>query len=393
MSPLYAKLQEIDGPWSNLSSSKLKNILQLSCCILSSRSCNLQKCRDELSAITGKGDLKQETAYARLKRVFQTGVITPVLKTLFLLVLHLVKPDENCLLILDRTEFSVGKRWVNLLVIGLEWHGVFVPLVWKDLGKRRLSRQQERIDLLDRLLAWWKASRVALPILCLTGDREFTGQHWIMALDTRNINYVIRIKSNLRFPVWFSGQLKDRYIQLKVLARYMDKTVQPSMEVVVQGTLITNIVKLPQENPKDKEDFILLITNLQDKEQCQTIFRRRWPIECCFKHMKSNGFDLEELNLEGQHKVELLFGILSFVYVLAIRQGIINQYEDVVPIKQYAGGKAYRQQSLFRFGLFHLKKIVKELKHLMTHLIKLIIEINPPIKCKKLIFKKSVVQL
>lgn len=392
MSPLYAKLQELGGPLATISGSKLKNLLQISCCILVSRSCNLQKCRDELSAITGEQALKQHTAYARLKRVFQTGLILPVLKTLFLFILYLVNPGAKCLLILDRTEFSVGKRWVNLLVIGLEWHGVFVPLVWKDLGKRRISSQQERIDLLDRLLAWWKASRILFPVLCLTGDREFTGHRWIMALESRNISYVIRIKSNLRFPVWFEGQLKDRLISLKVLARYMDKMGLTQMEIVINGTLITNVIKLPQENPKDKEDFILLITNLKDKDQCQEIFRRRWPIECCFKHMKSNGFDLEKLSLDGQHKIELLFGILSFVYVLAIRQGVIKGYEDTVPVKKYDNGKIYREQSLFRFGLFHLKKIVKELKQLIKYLMEIIDKISEQIKCKNLIFKKSIVQ-
>ena len=172
----------------------------------------------------------------------------------------------------------------------------------------------------------------------------------------------------------------------------MDKTGQRKIEIIIKGTLITNIMMMPGEDPKDKEAFVLLITNLQDWNQCREIFRRRWPIECCFKHMKSNGFNLEQLHLDGQHKIELLFGILSFVYVLAIHQGIINHYEEVIPIKEATPGKAYRKQSLFRFGLFHLKRIVKELKQLIELLMSLFIRNSRLFKSKELIFEKTIVQ-
>lgn len=393
MSPLYTKLQELGGLWTTISSSKLKNLLMLSCCILKVRSCNLQKCRDELASITGETALKQSTAYARLKRVFQTGLIEPVLKVVFLMTLYLVTPTGNCLVIVDRTDFKIGNRWVNLLVFGLEWHGVFIPLVWHDLGQRGLSSQQDRIDLLDRLLAWWKASKLALPTLCITADREFIGQDWIMALEKRKIDYVIRIKSNLKFPLWFQDQLKDRAISLKTLARYMIKYEQQQMEIVLKGSLITRIMLMPQEKLEDKESFILLITNLTDWHQAQAIFRRRWPIECCFKHLKSNGFDLEDLHLDGQHKINLLFAILSFVYVLAIHQGILNGFEQKVKLKTSANGKVYPIQSLFRFGLYQLKLLVKELEHLILLLTRMAEVLKKKFKCEKLIFLKSNVQL
>lgn len=389
MSPLYTKLQELGGLCTTISSTKLKNILQISCCILKTRSCNLQKCRDELAGVTGETALKQQTAYARLKRVFQTGVILPLLKALFLLILYLIKPNAGSLLILDRTEFGVGCRWVNLLVIGLEWHGVFVPLVWRDLGERGISSQKDRIALLDRLLAWWKASKVPLPVLCIVGDREFTGHDWLMALENRKLQYVVRIKSNLRFEVWLNEQVKNRKVSLKVLARYMAKYGKSQVEVLIKGSIITKVMMFDQENPNDKEPFVLLITNLVDPDKVQAIFRRRWPIECCFKHMKSNGFNLEDLHLEGQHKIDLLFGILAFVYVLAIRQGVIDGFDQVVKLKQANNGKWYPEQSLFRYGLYQLKLLVKELEHLVDYLIKMIEQITT---CRKLIFEKSIVQ-
>lgn len=377
MSPLYTKLQEIGGVLACLSGSKLKNILQLSCCILKTRSCNLQKCRDELSSVTGEQDLKQDTAYARLKRVFQTGLIDPALKAIFLFILYLLHPREQALLVVDRTDFQIGGRfWANLLVFGLVWKGVFIPLVWRDLGQRGNSSQQDRIQLLDRLLAWWKASGLELPLFCLTADREFTGQDWLMDLEQRGLEYVIRIKSNLRFQVWHNGQLKDHGMSLKTLARYMMKYQRSKMEVILKGTIVTNVMRLPQEDPKDKEPFVLLITNLEDWQLCQSIFRQRWPIECCFKHLKSNGFDLEDIHLEGKHKTELLFGMITLVYVLAVYQGNINGYEQQVKWKQYPKAKVYRQQSLFRFGLYQLKQIVRSLDQFVDFLYQLVMNIS-----------------
>ena len=365
MNPLFVKLQEIGGIYATLSENKLINLLTVACCILKTRTTCLLKCRDEVGSITGERTIKRSTAYKRLIRVFQTGVVRPIHKTVFLLVLHIMHPSMGPYLILDRTDFSIGGRWVNLLVMGIEWHGIFIPLVWKDLGKRKSSNLAERLEVLDQLLAWWKASGLPLPILQLLGDREFIGKKWITALIKRELQFVIRMKSNLRFPVWFKGQFKDRAVSLKAIERYMKIKCLKKMQVIVDGTHIVNLMRMPQENPRDKESFVLLLTTLEDWAQAQKAYRKRWPIECCFKHMKTNGFNLEDLNLEGQHKVDLIFSILTLVYVLAVQQGILNHYHQKVKTITYSDGKTGPAESLFRFGLFFLKQQVQNLKELV----------------------------
>lgn len=373
MSLLYAKLQEVGGVFATLNESKLKNIIQLSCCILKSRSCNLQKCRDELSGVTGEFNLKPDTAYARLKRVFQTGAVDPILKIVFLLTLYLLRPSGQVLLIVDRTDFQLGGlKWSNLLVFGMEWNKVFIPLVWRDLGQRGNSTQKDRTLLLDRLLAWWKASGLALPAFCLTADREFTGHDWLTDLDKRGLDYVIRIKSSLRFEVWHNGQLTNRTMHLKTLARYMRRYGKKSMEIVIGGSIIVNVMIFPQENPKDKEDFVLLVTNLDYWEQCRDIFRRRWPIECCFKHLKTNGYDLEDHHLEGVHKSVILFAIVSLVYVLTVFEGVEQGFDKKVKYKKYPNAKRYHEMSLFRYGLYFLKQKIQSTQQFAAHLVAII---------------------
>jgi len=365
MNPLYTKLQEIGGVYAQVNQSKLNHILTLSCCILISRTTCLKKNRDEVSNVTGERDLKRATVYKRLIRIFQTGVVRPILKVLFLMVLQMMYPSMGPYLIMDRTDFSIGERWVNLLVIGIEWHGIFIPLVWKDLGKRKSSNISERLEVLDQLLAWWKASGLPLPVLQLIADREFIGQQWISALIKRELKFVIRMKSNLKLPVWLNGQLKDRAISLKAVARYMKAKGLQHMEVAIEGTHMVNLMLMPQEHDKAKEKFVLLLTNLDDWKEVQQAYRKRWPIECCFKHMKSNGFNLEDINVEGDHKVDLMFAILTLVYALAVQEGILNGYHENIKIITYADGSKGPEESIFRYGLFFLKQKVQNLNELV----------------------------
>ncbi|MFT6360802.1 MAG: hypothetical protein ACJAYJ_005044 [Saprospiraceae bacterium] len=86
--------------------------------------------------------------------------------------------NPDCYLLLDRTNWKYGKTHINLLVIGLLYRDVFIPLVWLDLGRAGNSNSNQRLVLLDELLDWWSLSGVPLPKLYIAGDREFIGFHW-----------------------------------------------------------------------------------------------------------------------------------------------------------------------------------------------------------------------
>ena len=145
------------------------------------------------------------------------------------------------------------------------------------------------------------------------------------------------------------------------------------MEIVILDELILNFVVVPNDDANAKEPFIYLITNLDDLSKVATLYRKRWQIECCFKHLKSNGFDLEKTALEGAHKQEILFSILALTYVLAIMEGILNDYDDTVKQRTFSNGKTYREKSLFVFGFEILKPKVDNMKLLLRHLKQLLI--------------------
>lgn len=109
------------------------------------------------------------------------------------------------------------------------------------------------------------------------------------------------------------------------------------------------MIKNPKYDPK--EPYIYFISNLQDARAIASHYLKRWKIECCFKHLKSNGFNIEDINLKVDEKIELMMGILAMVYIMAVREGLLSHKLRPIPMKKYKDGKKYLSISIFRLGL------------------------------------------
>ena len=100
-----------------------------------------------------------------------------------------------------------------------------------------------------------------------------------------------------------------------------------------------------------KEPYGFFITNITEAKKALENYTLRWKIECCFKHLKSNGFNIEAMNFKDDRKIELLMGIVVTAYVVAVREGTWEQLRKPFLIKKYANGKKYWAVSVFRKGL------------------------------------------
>ncbi len=101
-------------------------------------------------------------------------------------------------------------------------------------------------------------------------------------------------------------------------------------------------------------------------------YYRRWKVETCFKHMKSNGFQLKKITFEDGHKAKLLVAILMFAYTLSILEGLKEC--EKVPNKKYQNGTQYKSISDFRKGIdsiisqcIHIKKFMKYILTQIDH--------------------------
>jgi len=108
------------------------------------------------------------------------------------------------------------------------------------------------------------------------------------------------------------------------------------------------MIKNPKHDPK--EPYIYFISDLQDAKAIANHYLKRWKIECCFKNLKTNGFNIEDINLKSDKKIELMMGVLAMTYLLAVREGILRHLLKAIPVKKYKDGKTYPCISIFRLG-------------------------------------------
>lgn len=315
--------KELQRYFLNLKSQKLNHLLLTCSCMLAVQSTNLSLCAKRMAKVTGE-DISYNTAYSRLKRFFQTGLTEPILQGVCLLVIYTFCCSENCYLLLDRTNWKYGKLNINLLVVGVLYRDVFIPLVWKDLGRAGNSNSEQRLALIDKLLKWWSLSTVPLPELHIAGDREFIGFKWFKGLEERGIKFVMRIPVSFKIQALLNGKIKDRRLQLSVIQRYLSWTGLDSIEAVLESEYIVKLCVFDNDSTRAKAKHIYLMTNMEDVSEASVFYRKRYKIEVCFKHLKSSGLNLEDTSLEGQHKMDLMFAVLTIVYLMAIQKGVVH---------------------------------------------------------------------
>jgi transposase len=73
-----------------------------------------------------------------------------------------------------------------------------------------------------------------------------------------------------------------------------------------------------------KEPYIYFISNIENAKKVLKHYLKRWKIECCFRHLKSNGFNMEAMNLKTDNKIELMMGLVVTAYAIAVREGMLS---------------------------------------------------------------------
>ncbi len=343
-----------------LNEFELQRLLVLSFGILRAKTVNLSEVNDEIDfEQSGRSTLASQYNY--VLKTFQTGDVERVIRQVFnILVILFYGGEESVKILIDRTNWEKGEDDVNILSIGLLYkERIYIPLIGEDLGYKGNSDSETRILLTDKLLEWWGAMQIPVPQFIIVGDREFIGEEWLNALARREVNYVIRLKANLKFEVW----LKDTYkmgkkFGVQTLHRYMQRYDKQMVELVLAGESIAQIRVLKNEGKQaETQPYLYLITNIEQPNLASAIYRTRWKIETCFAYLKSKGLNLEAFNLSGTHKTDILMAVLTLVYALTVKTGEEVQQEEPPKMIEYDNGKVYPRVSTYKAGKRKLAKI------------------------------------
>jgi len=360
----------------------VKNLLITTQGIFAAKSTNLNEVKDELGNILKNQETtKPESNYKRLIRFFQLpdeekqDLVKSLLCVGFcLLGLKSTKPKY---IALDGTSWKLGNKKIQLITLAIVINGVSIPICWEELGKIGNSNYKERESLFKKAFEWYD-----LRGMILLADREYIGEQWFKYLKTNGLEFVIRLREKV-YKNYVDNQRdqkgkafkhqKWRQIGLKREAkkeRYRATGVAKQIEILEEK--YTYVVF---KNPKKgaDEELIYFISTLKNKKKIVTIYPIRWTIECCFKHLKSNGFNLEDLNFKQSGKVKMMMAIVCFLYILCIHHGIIEYVEmKKSDFKTYADGTRTLAVSIFKKGksilagkFYHLASFIQYLTKIL----------------------------
>ena len=356
--------------------------------ILQARTTNLNIVKNYIGGILGKPETKPESFYTYLIRVFENEKKAQLAPSLLILVFFLLNEKAKIkYLTLDGTSWELGGQNIHVLTLCVLYEGVSIPIWWKDLGHKGISSQEERESFMKEALQHYN-----LRGMILLADREYIGEKWFKYLRKQGINFIIRLKKDIyrslvdielgeiegQSPRYKSFQ-KKRYSNLYRLAnsiKYQNTGV--AKHIRIDGEVFLYVMyKNPNSKAKEEDKMLFFLTSLNKKEQAIKNYPLRWTIECCFKHLKSNGFNLESMNIKGDKKQNLMITILVFLYTFSIVQGLKEYIKINKKFKNYKNNKTYLTISIFKKGNDILIATIKDIKMLYEKII-YIINMKPP---------------
>src|SRR4030095_1283630 len=138
---------------------------------------------------TFHGGAKLSSNYRRLQRFFQYVLLYgDWMPKALVALLGLTPPYRLCL---DRTNWKVGRKDVNLLVLCIVTRRARIPVLWHVLDHRGSSNTKQRQALLVRFMRLFGKKSIKL----LLADLEFIGNQWFEFLVENDIHFVIRVMS------------------------------------------------------------------------------------------------------------------------------------------------------------------------------------------------------
>lgn len=374
----FTLLEQVTENHIELPINTLKNTLIVSHSILHAGTVNLNKVKDSVPHVRASGLATEHADYKLLTRYFDQGkVVTEedkqryeelmqCLRTLSWMVLFQQNKGINIkqlrYLLLDGTKWDIGQQSIHLMTLCVLVNGVAVPIWWEDLEKAGHSSQQERMEMFTTAMKSYD-----LKGMILLADREYVGKKWFKYLVDNELYFVIRVKEGI-YHDEVNAAPGRTWQQLKSKAEQKAKGKKVSKKIKLNGLDLHYIV---MKNPRlDAEDeLVFLLTNWTSPTQAARLYEWRWQIEVCFKHLKSNGFDLEAMNVQGKYKRHLMMAIAVFVYILAIREGLLKEYhKGARMVLDKTTGFHYRAVSVFKQGLAIIRRKVLNLQQLIRYL-------------------------
>lgn len=338
---LLAPLLQTLRPHFDLSKTRLETLAVLLIGLANGRTVNLSHLASQFP-----GDAQHESNYRRLQRFFQfVRLDGDIAARLIVRMLNLERPK---LLALDRTNWKLGSRDVNVLVLAIVTRRFRVPLMWVLLGHSGNSSTAQRVALMERYLRLFGAT----SIKAMLADREFVGAGWMDFLNKNEIPFAIRLKEDMLLH-FADGSAR----QFRTLLR---KHKRGAWEGWLNGMEATPANQLRIAAKRIRNDELLIVaTNFDNAGRGLNLYRKRWGIECMFADAKTRGLNIEDTHITDPEKLATLLVVIALAVTWAYRCATCVMGRKAIPRK--AHGR--RQKSWFRTGLDALRNWILHQPH------------------------------
>jgi hypothetical protein len=334
-----------------------------------SRSVNLNKLKQQMARVLNKKG--KQTApnshYKRLNRFFQDfGDDPEFFEAACLLLVQKLRAKGHKVLLLDGTKWDLDNKHLHYLTLSILVRGVSIPIYFVDLEKAGASSQEERIAFIEKAL-----EKFDLKGMTLIADREYIGDKWFKYLIDNGLNFIIRLKK---------GDYEIAY-NLESGAKY-DKNWQKCLRTGRSIAKTIKLLSMPytvvmcQNRDKKAEDkTVFLISNLTNKNLIASTYLLRWQIERMFKQLKSDGFELEDINLKSKGRRCLLVLLVCMAHALTI-QAALDKHRTFKKVDRQNGTQHLRE-SVFQIGLSLMVKHTRTLQDFWRYIGQFFLDKNP----------------
>jgi len=254
------------------------------------------------------------------------------------LTLKLLKLAPPFTIAIDRTEWQLGTRWVNVLMLSINYRQLAIPLFWTVIEEKGCSDDAQKQALIEQFVEEFSADQIRF----VSADREFASHQWLQYLVARKIGFRMRIKANARIT-----DKGGKIVRASKLCRTL-KTNQ-RMEFRRRRKLWNQAVFVAVCRKADGDNVIVIASEQSGRILLE--YGERWRIETLFGNLKTRGFRLEDTHLTDGERVSRLLSLLTLAGCWALLAGELESTETPIKIKKH--GRA--EKSVFRLGFDTLR--------------------------------------
>lgn len=338
-----SELRAILSPILNWNKARLDCFIRLLLALFAVRTVNLREL-----AVGFISDVQVDSRYQRIKRFFSQYVMDTDMIAKWLYQLFFPS-QQKVYLTIDRTNWFWGKAKINILIIGIAYEGLAIPICWKLLNKAGNATMKEHKHMLKRFIKIFGKS----CILGVLGDREFGNGELLNWFNKQKIPFYIRIKDNTIVYI-----RDKRFCKAKKLFNDLyAKTQKPFyMAVFILGT------KVYLAGSRSERGELMIVATNQRPQTAIAIYLRRWEIESLFQGLKNRGFRFEETHITQPERIERLMAVLAIGFCWAHKIGEWRATVKPIVLNKHKTSRR-PQYSYFRYGFDLIREAILQFSH------------------------------